>query len=314
MAFEEFFKLGVEDIDLQIFSTTRFLIRVSSLSNGVSKIHSVYEKETYPENKNMIAITNGVSQSRWSAKGLDGEVDSKLLWDIHKSSKNELIDWVAEETGKRLNKDALTIVWARRMAVYKQPLSLFDDTERLAAILSDAKRPMQIIIAGEAYTGDSEGVSVLEQMSVFIKEKRFNNIAYISDYNISVAKRLVRGADVWLNTPIKGKEASGTSGMKSALNGVIQCSVEDGWIEEVRDNAAIFVLDQHKTSADFYNILENKISSEYYERDGDNFPVLWAERMKSTRDIVLKSFLAERMFGEYMDLMYFPTTATKMKL
>ena len=143
---------------------------------------------------------------------------------------------------------------------------------------------------------------------------KFNNIAYISDYNISVAKRLVRGADVWLNTPIKGKEASGTSGMKSALNGVIQCSVEDGWIEEVRDNAAIFVLDQHKTSADFYNILENKISSEYYERDGDNFPVLWAERMKSTRDIVLKSFLAERMFGEYMDLMYFPTTATKMKL
>src|SRR3989344_2672399 len=238
VAFEEFFKLGVEDIDLQIFSTTRFLIRVSSLSNGVSKIHSVYEKETYPENKNMIAITNVVSQSRWSAKGL----------------------------------------------------------------------------AGEAYTGDSEGVSVLEQMSVFIKEKRFNNIAYISDYNISVAKRLVRGADVWLNTPIKGKEASGTSGMKSALNGVIQCSVEDGWIEEVRDNAAIFVLDQHKTSADFYNILENKISSEYYERDGDNFPVLWAERMKSTRDIVLKSFLAERMFGEYMDLMYFPTTATKMKL
>ena len=171
-------------------------------------------------------------------------VDDGELWETHLSLKAQLLEFVrarAIEQGKRrgdppdtvrrvLSLDALTIGFARRFATYKRANLIVADIEKLASMVNDPKRPVQFIFAGKAHPGDEPGKRVLQQIAGLMPRREFaDKFVFVEDYDVNVGRHLVQGVDVWLNTPRRGMEASGTSGMKAAMNGVPNCSILDGW-------------------------------------------------------------------------------------
>lgn len=308
---EEFFAMGSEDNNLDVFSTTLFLLRTAARVNAVSKVHSLFESQFCPECDELLPITNGISKKRWGIPALEGAKDDETFWKIHTEAKADLFQYIKDETGNTLDPNALTIVWARRIAEYKQPLLIFKDVERLKRILSNGVKPVNIIISGNAYAGDAISVMLLENVLLQIKNLGMKNVIYLPHYSIAVAGMLTKSADVWLNTPQKGKEASGTSGMKSALNGTLQLSVADGWFEEVKSDPSLWSLNDENTAEYLYDILEKEVIPTYFKRDAGGYPKEWILKMRKTRDIILNNYTSERMLSEYMSKLYFPNGLNK---
>lgn len=303
---EEFFSLGASRGNADMFSTTDFLLRSCVRTSAVSHVHAEFEQKECLTCDALIPIVNGVSKRRWMREGIASDIDDEALWVLHQDEKKEFARHIEATYGKKIEPESLLVVWARRIAQYKQPLLLFEDIARLRAIAENSERPVTFIMSGNAYGFDAVAMQLLETLQTTINNLALDTVIYLPDYSIELSKRLIRAADVWINTPQYGNEASGTSGMKSALNGCLQCSVADGWIGGVKDEEYIWKLSSEHTADSLYTTLEQGILPMFYTRDTNGLPREWIGRMQQTRKLVLDNFTTRRMLTEYISQLYFP--------
>jgi starch phosphorylase len=264
------------------------------------------------------------------------------LWEAHLVQKRELALFARgrlrtqfarhgeaprtlQQLGEALDPKILTIGFARRFATYKRAGMIFTDTERLARLLSNADRPVQLIFAGKAHPADRPGQAVIQEIFGRTRSPEFRGRVFIlEDYDMRIGRFLVQGVDIWLNNPRRPLEASGTSGMKAASNGVINLSVLDGWWDEgwtgdngwaigsrepLQDEAAQDWAD----AMDLYRILEDEAVPEYYDRDEAGIPVRWVERMRRSIGADLWQFSTTRMLHEYTEQLYLPAAGIEDK-
>ena len=257
------------------------------------------------------------------------------LWEAHRRQKLELAYFcrrrlqsqfarhgeapmVLEELSEALDPDVLTIGFARRFATYKRASLIFSDEERLARILLNADRPVQIVFAGKAHPADRPGQRVIQDIFTRSRAPKFDHHVFVlEDYDIRVGRYLVSGVDVWLNNPRRPLEASGTSGMKAAMNGIVNCSVLDGWWDEGYDGSNGWAIGSRQTtpdegaqdwadSQDLYRLLETDIVPRFYERDADGLPRRWLDIMKAAMATSVWNFSTTRMLQEYVEQLYLP--------
>jgi starch phosphorylase len=260
------------------------------------------------------------------------ELDDFALWAVHNQLKSHLMRSVRGQARRRwadqwkealhlvgagtlLDQEALTIGFARRFATYKRADLIFRDPDRLQRLLVNPWRPVQIVFAGKAHPGDEPGKQVLQRVYAHTREARFEGrIAFIEDYDMHAAHRLVQGVDLWLNVPRAPLEASGTSGMKAGLNGVPQVSTLDGWWAEGYDgrNGWAIPATPAGTDADaadaaaLYDLLEREVVPLFYERDALGVPRGWVDKMKHALRAAGARFSAQRMVREYLTEYYVP--------
>lgn len=257
------------------------------------------------------------------------------FWRVHEASRAHLVRSAREilERGARrrnasfeeiqdcrnvLNKDALTIGFARRFATYKRATLLLADPERLKRILLNPSRPVQIIFAGKAHPADNEGKQLIKRIIEFTKDPAVKGrIVFLENYNMHIARRLVRGVDVWLNTPRRPNEASGTSGMKACINGAIHVSTLDGWWPEGYSRECGWAIGNGEEFADWnqqdwndsqalYNILESEIIPTFYDRPHGELPLRWIRMMKESAKMSIARFSSTRMVADYYSGSYTP--------
>ncbi len=218
--------------------------------------------------------------------------------------------------GTLLDPNALTIGFARRFTAYKRPELLFSDPDRLARILSAARQPVQIVYAGKAHPADDSGKHHLQRIYKRAMDQGFGGrIAFIDDYDLHVAHFMIQGCDVWLNTPRKPLEASGTSGMKAAVNGVPNLSIGDGWWAEGYTGTNGWLIDGKSESADpaavdaadadaLYRLLEQEVVPTFYDRDAAGLPRAWLRIVREAIRTVMPRFSSRRMVKQYVESMY----------
>ncbi|OQX73302.1 MAG: alpha-glucan phosphorylase [Campylobacteraceae bacterium 4484_4] len=259
------------------------------------------------------------------------ELDDQTLWNFHYIYKVRMVNFIRERVrrkwadegidplvamaeGVMLDPDVLTIGFARRMTEYKRPDLILYDLDRLEKIVNDFARPVQIIFAGKAHPADTPGKKILQRIFKTAQDPRFRGrIAFVEDYGEDVAKYLVRGVDVWLNTPKIPMEACGTSGMKAAINGTLHFSVLDGWWPEGYNGKNGWVIGGEKSddAADaksLYDRLEKEIVPLYYEVSEEGIPGGWIAMMRESIKSVAPQFGARRMMKEYLAKFYLPIT------
>ncbi len=275
-----------------------------------------------------------------------GEVPLPDLWRMRERSRDDLVRWVRHGLRERalalgaddaavagassaLNPHLLTIGFARRFAQYKRGTLLFRDPARLERLLR-AERGVQVLIAGKAHPGDIGGKNLIQSIVRFARERKLDDrIVFLEDYNIGVARQMVQGCDIWLNTPIRGLEASGTSGMKAVMNGVIHVSTLDGWWDEGFSSDVGFHIESigtfdhdlpNDSREDFesdalYRLLEHEIVPEFYDRDEQGVPRRWTERVRRCIRSLAPRFSTHRMVKEYALKYYFPAhnAATRLE-
>jgi len=265
------------------------------------------------------------------------------LWRVHNKRRERLIYFARKRMKAQLQQrgtsqgeiqkvdlaldpQALTIGFARRFSTYKRGNLIFNDLDRLAEIIGNERYPVQMIIAGKAHPLDTPGKEIIREIIEHTRDPRFHHrIVFLEDYDINVARYLVQGADIWLNNPRRPQEASGTSGMKAALNGVINLSVLDGWWDEGYDDASGFkigngeeyenlkIQDQLESEA-LYNALERDIVPLFYERSDIDLPEGWLAKMKAAICKTGEEFSAQRMVIDYTNRFYIPAIAAGKKL
>ncbi|MDR1487303.1 MAG: alpha-glucan family phosphorylase [Deltaproteobacteria bacterium] len=223
---------------------------------------------------------------------------------------------VLQRTMEMFSPDTLTIGFARRFATYKRATLLFSDPDRLATILNNPQRPIQIIVAGKAHPQDNEGKAFIKQIIHYSREPRFSNrILFLENYNIRLAGLMTSGCDVWLNNPRRPLEACGTSGMKALANGVLNLSVLDGWWDEGYAPKSGWAIgsgevDSNQTLQDLtesqalYNLLEQQVAPSFYTRTTDGIPVAWCEMMRNSIKDLVPRFSSHRMVTEYYTRFY----------
>jgi starch phosphorylase len=270
-------------------------------------------------------------------------IPDRELWAVRQSLKRYLFAFVRERARQRwseervgtprivaagtlLDPDALTIGFARRFTGYKRPELVFHDAERLARILNTGGRPVQIIFAGKSHPADDGGKHHLQRVYKRALDPAFaGRVAFVDDYDLHVAHFLVQGCDVWLNTPRRPLEASGTSGMKAAINGVPHLSIGDGWWAEGFNGANGWQIDGSVVGDDYdavdaadaralYRLLEEEIVPSFYERDETGVPRRWLATVKESIRSVAPRFCARRMVKEYIERMYAPPLTRKLEL
>lgn len=310
--FNSLFEKGKYEGDPDLFSTTKFLMKISIRSNGVSIPHVDFEKKAHPNSK-LIPITNGVLKERWQSKELNNinSITNEELAQIRKKLRSDMVDFVKEKTGISLNKNICTLVWARRFAMYKRPYLLFSDEERIMNIILNKHHPLQIVISGKPHEADIEGQKIMNKIIELEKNPKIKGkLAYIKGYSTEISEHLVKGADIWINTPEMGKEACGTSGMKSSLNGAVQLTVPDGWAGEVNWNGRGYVLPQDDPKDMLYDLLENEIVPSFYEKNTDKnqnteyISEKWLNMSRSTIELVNKNYTTDKMLSEYIQKLY----------
>jgi glycogen phosphorylase len=301
-------------------------------------------------------VTNGVHAGSWLAPRMarlyareiglaDGEVaeplwsldewqalerlDDGALWDARGSQKAQLLDYLARrratmgEIGETLppldfDPRRLTIGFARRFAEYKRSTLLFRDLDRLARLVGEPGRGLQIVFAGKAHPRDEDGKRAIARIFEIARDPRFaGRIAFVEDYDYSVGRHLVQGADLWLNTPRRPLEACGTSGQKAILNGVLHCSTLDGWWAEAFDGEngyaigtahghSNWVIQDQRDGDSLYEVLERQVIPDFYARDRDDVPRRWTARMKRALATLAWRFGADRMVRDYVNDAYLP--------
>jgi starch phosphorylase len=218
---------------------------------------------------------------------------------------------VMREVESVLDPEILTIGFARRFATYKRAYMLFMDPDRLEALISSTTRPVQFVFAGKAHPKDNEGKDLIRQVVQFSRRPGMRNrMVFLENYDINLARYLVQGVDVWLNTPRRPLEACGTSGMKAAVNGVLNLSILDGWWAEAYSSECGWSIGSGEEYSDhsyqdavecraLYNILENDVIPTFYDRQGGDTPDRWVEMMKKSMKLVLRDFCAHKMVRTY---------------
>lgn len=263
------------------------------------------------------------------------EIPDEELWRTHILLKRKLFHIIMERAQRRwargeaspqqilamgslLDHDALTIGFVRRFAEYKRPSLLFRDIERLKRIVNDPWRPVQIIFAGKSHPADTASKMLLQRVHAMARDRVFQGrVAFLEDYDMRLARYLVQGVDVWLNTPRRLQEASGTSGMKACLNGVLHLSVPDGWWHEAYNDGNGWAIgdditkvnneEEDRSDAEaLYSLLEQKVIPLYYNRERNGLPKGWVDMVKKSISSIVPAFSARRMLKEYCEKMYLP--------
>jgi starch phosphorylase len=333
LAWEDFAALGKVEPGDRGFGLTPFALRTSEHANGVSELHGAVSREMWhgiwPEKRvdqvPITSVTNGVHQRTWISPELEvllGDTDPQFerarelaaadLWAAHRSAKDRLLRFVVATRGVlELDPDVLTIGFARRFATYKRASLLLSRPDRLAQLLADPERPIQVLVAGKAHPADEEGKDLIQRVVDFAREPAAaGRVLFLEDYEMTLARRLVQGVDVWLNTPRRPLEASGTSGMKAALNGVLNCSILDGWWAEAYSPACGFAIeggDEDEVDAEaLYAVLEEQVLPAYYERDQAALPQRWIAMMRESIAELGPRFGTARMAAEYVERLYLP--------
>ena len=285
------------------FSVTRFALNSSSKSNGVSQLHTNLSQKQWPE-YNWCNVTNGVHLPTWQDQQMSVQSAPLALWQRHLELKHQLSTYVHHKTGYQYDSTQLVLGWARRLAGYKQLPLLFSDLDRIKAILHHQERPVYLLIAGKVHQGDTAGKEMLQAVINHMQTELSGQVLFIPNYNLEIAQQLTRGVDVWLNTPEYGKEACGTSGMKALANGVLPLAVADGWSAEILpDSAGGWTIDHTQTANSLYTLLEQLVVPLYYQRDQNDLPSAWADRMQIAVNLA-HQISAKRMFTEYQTNLY----------
>ena len=305
---------------------TRLALNLSGYVNGVAKRHAQLSNSMFP-GFHVHAITNGVHPATWVAPSIAAvydqklsgwrnepevlvradQIDDSILWAAHVEAKQKLINTVYSKTGIQLDLNTFTMGFARRMTGYKRPDMLFQDLERLIQLAQNF--PLQIIIAGKAHPNDASGKQLIIKIHEYIRRLASHvRVVFLQDYDIDLARYMVSGSDLWLNTPLRPLEASGTSGMKAALNGVPNLSVLDGWwIEGCMEGVTGWAIgEENKTSenyidvASLYDKLEHIVLPLFYDdRNG------WLYVMKGAITKNGSYFNTHRMMRRYATEAYF---------
>ncbi len=232
---------------------------------------------------------------------------------LHRIARGEPRDYV-EAAARTFDPGVLTLGFARRLATYKRLNILLHDLQRSLALLR-GERPLQLLVAGKAHPRDDGGKRLVQDLfAVRSHERAFERVVFLEDYNLAVAARLVRGCDVWVNVPRPPLEASGTSGMKAAINGGLQLSVLDGWWAEAYDGANGWALSgdvdldhagqDARHAGELYGRLENEVVPEFHDRDDAGIPQAWIRRVKHSMRTLIPAFSATRMLAEYEERIY----------
>ncbi len=306
----------ITDTKGDMFSLTVGALKLSKISNAVSKIHADVAndmwKDVLDEDEKIIAITNAQNRKFWQDMVLTRALNEDIDYEIiarKKHLKRMLFNIVADQTGKMFDPNVLTIVWARRFAEYKRPGLLKLDFERFIKMVEDTKRPVQIIWAGKPYPTDGVAVGIFNELLYLSKD--IKNIAVLTGYELNLSAALKKGADVWINTPRIHREASGTSGMTASMNAAIHFSIPDGWHPEFAvhghnsftipgcdGNLPTYEQDR-LDNKNMMDVLENEIIPMYYE-DQDR----WVGIIKHAMREVVPFFDSNRMAHDYYEKMY----------
>lgn len=245
-----------------------------------------------------------------------GTMPAEELWRARQDQRAALVKFVnAAQDRARLDESTLTLVWGRRFAEYKRAWLLASDLERLAKLLGDPERPVQLVIAGKAHPRDEAGKQVLQELYGRLESdpRTAGRVAFVSNYDIDTARVLVAGADIWVNTPRKPLEASGTSGMKSSDNGGLQLTVRDGWAAEVDwwdVGWGIHGQDDESDARELYAYMEEGAVPMFYDRI-DGIPIRWVEMMRRSMAISITRYSARRMVLDYVEKLYQPLIAAQ---
>lgn len=309
-------------------------IPITSITNGVH-VRSYVSQE-------LSALFDRYLGPRWVMNPGDQTVWEKVdmipleeLWRTHERRRERLVAFARSRLEKQLrernapdsdvaaarevlNPETLTIGFARRFATYKRATLLFKDKERLIRILTNKDRPVQIIIAGKAHPKDEPGKNYIKEIVKQANDERLRrHIVFLEDYDVVVARYLVQGVDVWLNNPRRPQEASGTSGMKAAANGILNLSILDGWWDEAYNPDIGWAIGTREMFEDLdyqdsveanslYELLEKEVAPTFYDLSRDDLPRRWIEMMKICIRQVAPVFNTDRMVGEYNDRFYMP--------
>lgn len=302
-------------------------IAITSVTNGV---HA--PTWTAVPMKNLahdVLGTRDTSAADWASESLSDEA----LWGVRCQMRKHLVDVARERTAARferndgvapgwagsvLDPDALTIGFARRGATYKRLTLMLHDPERLRRLLTDSERPMQIVIAGKSHPADDEGKLLIQRVVQFAEDPAVRDrIVFLENYDIAMAKDLYPGCDVWLNNPLRPMEACGTSGMKAALNGVLNLSILDGWWDEYYDgkngwaipSASPYLSPEERDDREaeaLYELLEHEVVPRFYERDEHGMPRAWLAQIRHALSSLSDQLSSERMLAEYVEHLYVP--------
>jgi glycogen phosphorylase len=310
-------------------------VPTGSITNGVHlrtwlapELADLYEGMQIP------SLWNGVLESSPRVKAID-EIPSRELWERHERLRDELVHFVRARLASQLARQnagpaevsravealdgkTLTIGFARRFAEYKRAALLLRDPDRLIRLVTDPRRPVQFIFGGKAHPSDNGGKELLRQLFEISKRDELRGrIIVLEEYDIGVARRMVQGVDVWLNTPRRPLEASGTSGMKAVANGAIHVGTLDGWWDEAyRAGLGWAIGDRrhyddpnyqdHLESNSLYDLLERELVPLFYERDASDLPQAWISRMRASMGGLVPVFNTDRMVSEYLTQYYEP--------
>lgn len=309
-------------------------LNVTYVTNGVH-----YPTWTAPEWKKIHAQVFGddFRTHHYDKSCFDGiyQVPDKTIWETRQALRHRLIESVKDRMSdttssnhysprqivkikKTLRDDVLTIGFARRFATYKRALLLFTNLDRLNEIVNNPDRPVQFLFAGKAHPADKAGQDLIKRIIDISKMPQFlGKIVFVPNYDITLAKLLVQGVDVWMNNPTRPLEASGTSGEKAVMNGVMHFSVLDGWWVEGYKQGAGWALPMERTyddqsfqdeldAATIYTILENEIGPMFYDKDSEGLSPEWIQTIKNTIAQVACNFTTNRMMSDYLNQYYYP--------
>lgn len=304
---------GISD---DLFNHSLAALRFAHLANGVSQLHGEVSRKMWAKYNDICeikSITNAQNWHYWADKQLYHFIDDHNInsfIDRKRWLKKRSFEIVADQSGKLMNPDVLTIVWARRFAGYKRAELITRNHERFEALLKNVKYPVQIIWAGKPYPTDYPAINDFNQLVNL--SKHYPNVAVCTGYELTLSKRLKQASDVWLNNPRVPREASGTSGMTAAMNGSVNFSTNDGWIREyinhgnngfvvpIPDYENMSVEDQDNYDLEkMYDILENQILPMYYDN-----PHVWRQIIKNGMRDVRWQYDSNRMVKEYYEILY----------
>ena len=332
-------------------------LRLAARSNGVARLHGEVSRSMFgglwpdlPTSEVPIGhVTNGVHARSWVSDRVDEllsqqigdewhladehdwervrQLDHHEIWDVRNDGRREPVEMVRRLTGEDvLDPNVLTIGFARRFATYKRSTLLLGQMERLKAMLLHSERPVQFVFAGKAHPADEPGKNMIREIDRLAREADVRHrFVFIPDYDIGIARTMYHGCDVWLNTPRRPMEACGTSGMKAALNGVLNCSIRDGWWDEMsngdngfdipsyEDDTDLERRDRREASATF-DIVENQIAPSFYGRGDDGIPHDWIARITTNWATLGWNVIASRMVRDYVTQYYEPAAVDSERL
>lgn len=339
------------DDDSEDFCMTVLAFRMSRFSNAVSALHGRITRTMWaplwpgrdPDQIPVGHITNGVHPGTWTAPAIRKlcsqvlphgweqqpgtaaewlalqQLDPHELWQTHCSLRRRLLHEVSRRTGcLPLNPDALTIGFARRFAAYKRADLIFHDLDLLTQLLQDSSRPLQLLFAGKAHPADEQAKQILQRIFQLAQQSGLQHrLVILEDYSIDLARCLVQGVDLWLNTPRRPHEASGTSGQKAALNAALNCSILDGWWAEAWNGSNGFAIGDGRTHTDparqdqrdaasLYQTLQQQVLPLFFQRDHCGTPQGWVQYMKNSLSSLGWRFSSHRMVQEYAQNVWLP--------